>query len=83
MKILFFVENVGVMLCFLYFDNLKLELKDIFIKGCECKKFYNVDDVLFFLGLGCYVVNFKYINLKVFFLEFIFENFEYYKSDVF
>lgn len=71
------------MLCFFLFDDLKLEFKEIFIKGCESQNFYNVDGVLFFFGLGCYVINVIYNNMKVFFLKFLFENFEYYKIEVF
>lgn len=81
-RILFSVENAGLMTCLLSFDDLKPEFKEIFIKGCESHNFYNVDGVPPPSGPGCYVINLTHNNMKVPFSKLLFENFEHYKTEV-
>lgn len=81
-RILYSLENAGLMSCLLSFDDLKPELKDMFIKGCKCQNFYNVDAVPPPSGPGCYVINLAHNNMKVPFSKLIFENFENYRTEV-
>lgn len=81
-RILYSVENAGLILCLLSFDELKPELKDIFHRGCECQNFYNIDAVPPPAGPGCYVINLQNIKMRVPFSKLIFENLEKYKPEV-
>lgn len=81
-RILYSLENAGLLSCLLSFDDLKPELKDMFTKGCKYKKIYNVDAVPPPSGPGCYVINLTHNNMMVPFSKLIFENFENYRTEV-
>lgn len=81
-RIMFSVENAGLMSCLLSFDDLKPELKDVFRKGCECQEFYNIDAVPPPAGPGCYLINLTCNQMKVPFSKPIFENLEHCKAKV-
>lgn len=81
-RILFSVENAGLMSCLLSFDELKPELKDVFRKGCKCQDLYNADAVPPPAGPGCYLINLTNNQMKVPFSKLIFENLENYKAEV-
>jgi hypothetical protein len=80
-RILFCVENSGILNCLLSLDKMKPELKIIFESGCDCKDFYDIDAAPPPTGPGCYLIEMKTNQLKVPFSKAVFRGLENFKSE--
>lgn len=81
-RIVYFIENTGLMSVLFSLNKLKPELKDVFNKGCNCQDFYDIDAIPSPSGPGCYLINLKTHQMKVPFSKLIFEKLENRKDKV-
>lgn len=81
-RIVFSIENTGLMAVLFSLNKLKPELKDVFNKGCNCQDFYDIDAIPSPSGPGCYLIHLKNHRMKVPFSKLIFEKLENRKDKV-